>query len=234
LSARPRLWIVDPSIRIAEEQGIGEVLRGWLGASRVFRPGLRRGDGPGPETGHATDGIVVLGSSASVHDREGWIEGLAAWLRPVVFGEIELPLLGICFGHQLIAHLAGGEVGYLRPDRGRRFGIETSRLAGGRLVAGERELRVVVSHREEVRRVPPGFEVTAGRAGVTADGLEHRTLPVFSFQFHPEAREEFAVHSGIDPAQIDDRVRADSEIVLEAFREIVRARSGVRRGEAVG
>jgi GMP synthase (glutamine-hydrolysing) len=164
---------------------------------------------------------VLLGSSASVHDARPWIAPLSTWLRPILRGEPRLPVLGICFGHQLIAHLCGGRVGYLDADRAKRAGVERTQLRGSRLVQGEGELSVVVSHREEVQRPGPDFAITAERPGVPIDGLEHRTLPVFSYQFHPEARGDFAARAGFDPARIDDRVRRDSQRLLGAFRECV-------------
>jgi hypothetical protein len=59
--------------------------------------------------------------------------------------------------------------------------------------------------------------VVARRPGIEIDGLEHERLQIFTFQFHPEAREEFADHIGIDPGLIDDRLRADSLKLLSAF-----------------
>ena len=70
--------------------------------------------------------------------------------------------------------------------------VEESTLDGSRLLPDESSLRVVVSHREEVKRAPDEYRVTASRGPVAIDGLEHRTRPVFSFQFHPEAGGEFA------------------------------------------
>ena len=49
--------------------------------------------------------------------------------------------------------------------------------------------------------------------------LEHEALDVYSYQFHPEAREQFAKRAGIAPAEIDDRLRADSRRVLDGFRQ---------------
>jgi len=74
----PELWIVDPSVCRAEDQGVGEILLGWPGKSRVFQPCLRPGDGPGPETGYATDGVVLMGTNASVHDALDWMQQLEA------------------------------------------------------------------------------------------------------------------------------------------------------------
>jgi GMP synthase-like glutamine amidotransferase len=216
-----RLWIIDPSTNNPEDEAIEFMLDGWPGESRVFRPALRPGDGPQPRDGYDTDGIVLMGSSASVHETLSWIAPLASWLAPVLAGEVRRPLLGICFGHQLIAHLAGGEVGWLDEERSKRLGVESSELAGGRLLPGRRRLRVVVSHREEVRRLPQTYGVTARRPGVSHDGLEHHELPIYSFQFHPEAWEEFAHHVGLDPSVLDDQVREDSRTLLGAFRRVV-------------
>jgi GMP synthase-like glutamine amidotransferase len=215
---RPRrLWIIDPSVQYPEEEAVREISRCWPGESRLFRPSLSPGDGPEPETGHEADGVVLMGSAASVHDSLPWLDKLSAWLRPVISGDIGMPLLCICFGHQLIAHLAGAEVGFVHQDRRKRAGVEISELEGGRLLPGRHELRVLVSHREEVRTRPAGYRVVARRPGVEIDGLEHEQLPIFSFQFHPEAREEFARHIGIDPTLIDDRLKKDSLKLLEAF-----------------
>ena len=220
------LWIVDPSQQWPEEQGVSEIVAGWSGALRVFRPALVVGDGPEPDTGYATDGIVLMGSRASVVDESPWIGRLAAWLRPLVDGTLAIPVLGICFGHQLMAHLAGAAVGPLAGDGGKRVGVETSRLSGSSLIPGETGLRVVVSHREEVKECPAGFRVVARRPGVSVDGLEHRSLPLFSFQFHPEARDEFARHAGIPPALIDEPLRRDNRRLLLAFLERVSSRPG--------
>ena len=78
-----------------------------------------------------------------------------------------------------------------------------------------------MSHREETRTPPAGYRIVARRPPVAVDGLEHETLPVFSFQFHPEARDEFAGHAGIPAALIDHRVRADGRRLLGAFRDWV-------------
>lgn len=218
----PELWVIDPSVSHPETQGTQEVLRDWDGPARVFRPGLEPGSGPGPGVGYPDGGVVLMGSAASVHDSPPWLAPLATWLRPMLRGEPALPLLGICFGHQLIAHLAGAPVGFNRDDRAKTVETSSTLLEGGRLLPGERELRVVISHREQVKRAPADYRVVARRPAAPIDGLEHGRLPIFSFQFHPEAREEFAAEAGIDPRTIDRRVREDGQVLLGSFRNVVR------------
>jgi GMP synthase-like glutamine amidotransferase len=215
--------VIDPSLHNAEDQAVAEVLRGWEGTSRLFRPALAPGDGPDPGTGYPTGAVVLLGSAASVYDTHAWIPALASWIRPILRGKERIPLLGVCFGHQLIAHLAGGRVDFVDESHSKTVGVERTRLTGGRLLPGEHVLNVVVSHREEVKRAPDGYRVTARRDSTPIDGLEHRTLPIFTFQFHPEAREEFARRAGIPSALIDDRLCHDSGRVLAAFLGQVRA-----------
>lgn len=73
----------------------------------------------------ALAGVVVSGSHAMVTDREVWSERLAGWLRSCVAAE--LPVLGICYGHQLLAHALGGVVA--NHPKGPEVGTRTLSLA---------------------------------------------------------------------------------------------------------
>jgi GMP synthase-like glutamine amidotransferase len=217
----PRLWVVDPSVNEAEDQCVEQVLGGWRGDRRVFHPSLRPGDGPAPDAGYDLDGVVILGSSASVYDDLPWLRDLSGWLTPLLDGSRRIPVLGICFGHQLVAHLAGGGVGFLRDDRRKLLGAEETVFVGSRLLPGTHRLRVLVSHREVVDALPGGYRVVASRPEVPIDGFEHDELPVYGVQFHPEARDEFAGRRGLDSSIIDARLVADSDQLLAAFRDHV-------------
>src|SRR5512143_3057996 len=63
-------------------------------------------------------GIVITGSHAMVTEHQDWSERTALWLVKAV--EHEIPILGICYGHQLLAYALGGEVG--DNPHGREFG----------------------------------------------------------------------------------------------------------------
>jgi GMP synthase-like glutamine amidotransferase len=216
-----RLLIVDPAMTAPETQGAREIARGWEGEVRVLQPCLRPGDGPCAGDGYDADAVVIMGSRASARDDHPWLRDLARWLAPLVDGSVERPLLGICFGHQLIARLAGGTVGFVHEDGRKESGFRDTELSGGRLLPGRHVLRVVASHFETVHALPRDYARTACRPHVAVDGFEHRTRPVFGWQFHPEAREGFALKCDLDPEGIDDQLRDDSRLILEAFRDFV-------------
>ena len=82
-------------------------------------------------------------------------------LGPIVAGDVERPLLGVCYGHQWLAHELGGTVTPARADGSKIVGIGETRFEGGRLLPGNPVLRVVVSHREVVSAVPDELRTTA-------------------------------------------------------------------------
>lgn len=223
MSRPPRLLVIDPSIAYPEDECVETVLAGWPGERCVRLPALRPGDGPAPGFGYDFDGIVVLGSRASVHDDFPWLRQLEAWLDPVLDGTHAVPLLGICFGHQLLAHRAGAQIGYLRPDRSSEMGMKTTTFDGSRLVPGRRVLHVVASHNEEVKSAPAGYRVVARREGVELDGLEHETLPFFGFQFHPEARAGFLETRALARSASYAAMVVETEMLLDAFKKLALA-----------
>ena len=105
-------------------------------------------------------GAIVTGSAAMVPDRHPWSERTADWLRDAAHAG--LPLFGICYGHQLIAHALGGEVG---PNEvGREMGTVRIHLhpaaQGDPLFAGlDDPFAARATHLQSVLRPPEGAEV---------------------------------------------------------------------------
>lgn len=131
-------------------------------------------------------GVVVSGSPAMVTERAEWSESAGRWLAQIVEQDA-LPVLGLCYGHQLIAHALGGEVG--RNPRGREMGtvevtLDASGVEGDPLFeAGSHPAHM--THVESVLRPPDG----ARALGSTV--LERHAALRFGprqwgVQFHPE------------------------------------------------
>lgn len=132
------------------------------------------------------DGVVVTGSPAMVSDREPWSEDAAAWLARVV--DKAVPLLGVCYGHQLLAHALGGEVGY-HPG-GRESGTHRVELlnsaADDPLFRGMPDsFNAQLTHKQTVLRLPQGA-ILLGRNEFEPHQAFRVGECAWGVQFHPE------------------------------------------------
>ena len=97
------------------------------------------------------------------------------------------PVLGICYGMQLIAHIEGGQV--IRTDR-REYGrAELKVLEPSGLFAGfsrDESVTVWMSHGDHIEQPPKGYRVTAESKGNPIAAFRHEKRPIFGVQFHPE------------------------------------------------
>ncbi len=138
---------------------------------------------PAPE---AFSMVAITGSDAMVTDRSDWVETTAAWLRAAIGAGT--PVLGICFGHQLLAHALGGTVAY--NPAGVEVGTVDIRLdsagRGDPLLGGlPARFPAQLSHRQSVQQLPPGAQVLAGSAADRHQAVAYAP-GVWGLQFHPE------------------------------------------------
>jgi GMP synthase (glutamine-hydrolysing) len=189
-----------------------------------------RADAPLPRPEDA-DAFVITGSSSSVTERAPWMLRAEGFIRELE--QAHVPLLGICFGHQMVAQALGGEV--RRNPRGREIGtVRVERAVDDALFAGlPSSFDVNATHVDSVVRVPPRAEVLASTSldPVTA----FRVGPsVRAVQFHPEfdadairgyleARAHLVREEGNDPAVLLAAIHEDTQgkDVLRNFARMV-------------
>lgn len=150
-------------------------------------------------------GIIVLGSASSVNDAEPWQLAMNAWLKPRL--DAGIPTIGICYGHQLLAHLFGGKVDFVYPDRRKHSGFRKIQLQGNRLWNNQPlEGALAVSHNEAVLECPPDFEVIGTSPEIAIEAIAHRKLPIWGFQPHPESTEAFLLSRQIPTEQAREKL----------------------------
>lgn len=179
-------------------------------------------------------GIVVTGSPAMVSARLAWSEHTAKWLRMAV--NSELPILGVCYGHQLLAHALGGVVG---PNpAGRQIGTVECQVIDINVkdpLLGHLPdtFTVQSSHSEVVLEIPPGAQRLA--TNPLDDNFAIRfSSNAWGIQFHPEFsapvtsdyiryRADALREEGLNPEQLLAGVTdtADAKTVLKKFTELV-------------
>src|SRR5207247_601379 len=99
--------------------------------------------------------------------------------------ELGVPILGICYGHQLLARDLAGRV---EPGTTKEYGHSSLHAGEGRLFRGlpARQFTVWMSHGDTVVDVPPGFVITGETDDCKVAAMEHAGRQLFGLQFHPE------------------------------------------------
>jgi GMP synthase (glutamine-hydrolysing) len=131
----------------------------------------------------ACDGLLITGSDKTVHEHEPWSVRAGEWLAAVVAAGV--PVLGVCYGHQLLADALGGITG--RNPRGREIGVvEIEVSTGDPLFDGlPPRFPVFATHCDAVLTLPQDGRVLAGNSHTAVQALAigpHAR----GVQFHPE------------------------------------------------
>jgi GMP synthase (glutamine-hydrolysing) len=167
-------------------------------------------------------GLILGGGPASVYETDAPI------CDPGIFN-LDVPVLGICYGMQVIGKELGGRV---EPATQREYGSrELSSVKPQSLVNGMH--RVWMSHGDRILEPPPDFEVTA-RTENTIAGMENTKRKVFGVQFHPEVTHT-ENGAGVLRRFVFDVCRCRGDWTLGSFIEnsIDRVRSQVGQGRAL-
>lgn len=162
-----------------------------------------------PEAADAHDAFIITGSRYSVYDPLTWIAALKAFVR----GAAETrPVIGICFGHQLLAEAFGGKVE--KAEQGWGIGVHRYRFTKkpAWMNPEREEVALIVSHQDQVVALPPGAEVLAGSIFCPIGAMQIGRN-VLSIQAHPEMRPDYGhdlyeMRRGIIDSAMIDRAQA--------------------------
>ena len=156
------------------------------------------------------DAWLISGSRASVFEPETWIERTATFVRSAYHARV--PQLGICFGHQLLAHALGG-----RTERaaGWGLGVKEVRLLRAAGNALPPRLRLHLAHQDQVVLLPPGAERLA-EAAHCENAMFTLGDRVLGVQPHPEFSSALMRDITLDESlALADAVRAEALASLE-------------------
>ncbi|HEY8574262.1 type 1 glutamine amidotransferase [Phenylobacterium sp.] len=146
-------------------------------------------EGELPESPTSCDAYIVTGSSAGVYDPLPWIEPAKDFLREA---RGKAALVGVCFGHQLMAEAFGGKV--IKSPKGWGVGEHEYEVLRRQPWMDEAPaIRLPASHQDQVVELPPGAEVVAASEFTPMGALAWSDHPSISMQLHPEFEPAYAI-----------------------------------------
>ncbi|HEV7277189.1 MAG TPA: gamma-glutamyl-gamma-aminobutyrate hydrolase family protein [Devosiaceae bacterium] len=136
-------------------------------------------------------GILITGSAAGVYEDLPWLEPLRGFIRRAY--ATQTPMLGVCFGHQVMADALGGEV--RKSEKGWGLGRHSYRITRRPdLLEGDApELAIACSHQDQVVTRPPESDVFLASDFTPNAGLLYRNGAAISLQPHPEFTDDYAL-----------------------------------------
>src|SRR5215470_1911909 len=174
----------------------------------------------------ATEAILITGSSAGVYDGFDWIAPLEDFVRTAHGAKV--PMVGVCFGHQLIAHALGGVA--RKSEKGWGLGRHVYDVAPGNGIVEGARIALAASHQDQVITPPAG-----ARTILSSDFAEHAGLlypggSTLSVQPHPEFSVGYAL-ACCEMAQ--EKGAAPDDLVAAAKASLAEPLESARLGSAI-
>jgi GMP synthase (glutamine-hydrolysing) len=176
-----------------------------------------------PEELKEAKGIILSGGAASVFDPT------SPTCDPTIFS-LGIPILGICYGHQLIAHTLGGKVS---PGEKGEYGITKATAVASALFSENKKEQVWMNHRDIVSILPEGFTITAKTAHSKIAAYENTEKKIFGVQFHPEVthttngKEMLARFANICQARQEWHSQDKAELIVEEAKATIGGRRAI-------
>lgn len=146
-------------------------------------------EGELPATVQACDAYLVTGSASGVYDGDPWIAELKGFLNAA---KGQTSLVGVCFGHQVMADAFGGKV--VKSPKGWGLGVQTYEVLKPQpWMDGAQQIRLPASHQDQVVELPRGAEVMAANDFAPHGALTYPGQRAISLQLHPEFAPDYAI-----------------------------------------
>jgi GMP synthase-like glutamine amidotransferase len=163
-----------------------------------------------PDAVEDFDAYLLTGSDSGAYDSDPWIGDLRAFLQAA---KGRAALVGVCFGHQIMADAFGGLV--IKSPKGRALGLHEYAVEHQEpWMDSAPSIRAPAAHGDQVVEAPPGARVVAGSDFTPVGMLAYGDQPAISIQLHPEFEPDYARalielrRGGRMPADILDKAEA--------------------------
>ncbi|MBO9589041.1 gamma-glutamyl-gamma-aminobutyrate hydrolase family protein [Devosia sp.] len=173
------------------------------------------------------EGIVITGSPAGVYEDHDWLPPLREFIRRAY--SAKTPMLGVCFGHQIMADALGGDV--RKSEKGWGLGRHAYRVAGRPdfMADAPETLAIACSHQDQVIVPPAEAEVILASDFTPNAGLFYKSGKALSFQPHPEFLDDYAM------ALVElRRGRAPEEVVEQGVASFAQNSDSARMADYIG
>ena len=160
-------------------------------------------------------GVIILGSSSSIYDQKPWQIMLMKWLEKKMRQQV--PILGICFGHQMIFHMLGSKIRKLSK---KQSGTRVIHFMADSPIKFQKEKKeIVVSHQEIATTLPNEMNLMANSNLFDIEAAYHKTQPIYTVQGHPEATNKFCQNQNISIPSHHHCFNHGAAILDSIFRE---------------
>lgn len=153
-------------------------------------------NGEMPDSVHECDGWLITGSRHGVYENLPWMLDLQTFIREIDVAKV--PLVGICFGHQIVAQALGGEV--VESDKGWGIGVQSYQVDAVQpwmqripdQVHMPDQVNIYAFHQDQIVKLPPQAQVYSSSEFCPYAGLSYGDS-IITMQAHPEFEEEYEV-----------------------------------------